>query len=390
MLAYHAHNEYLEFAAETGVLGLAAILWLMVVVLRSGWYNLMASPTAEVHGVIAGCMAGVIASLLHGIFSFNLQDPTAASHFWLLGGLMVALDSGKGEGLKSVRLERLWGRWGLGVAAIGLVGLGSVVGWSIFRSDLFYLAGLRAYRDGQPAAAHFDGAIRWRAYDFRPHHMLGLVWRDRGDDLLAQRALERSLALHPNNVPALRLLAEVLFRQGKTDQALPLAAKAVRLDPLRANNYVWLARVSGRAGHRQEAIAAWEKVLELEGETADVLEALGMEYAYAGGWEAAVAHLERAERLQADKPQLAGNLGSLYIQTGQLQRAEKLLQRAVEAQPDEARWRASLADLLSRTGRLQEALHQVETARRLAPNNKGIMRLERQLRTKDKADKEGV
>ena len=80
----HAHNDYLEFAAETGVLGLS-LLGLMVVMsfaaaLRAQY--LRRDPLMR--GLSFAAMMGIIALMIHSAVDFNLQIPANALTFMLI------------------------------------------------------------------------------------------------------------------------------------------------------------------------------------------------------------------------------------------------------------------------------------------------------------------
>ncbi len=85
--ADQAHNEYLQMAAETGLIGLAAFFFLLVVFfgrLRNDFRN---PELAEERLVLAGIGAGVAYLLVDSLFSFPLRLAGSALVFWLLLGI---------------------------------------------------------------------------------------------------------------------------------------------------------------------------------------------------------------------------------------------------------------------------------------------------------------
>jgi O-antigen ligase len=83
-VAEHAHNDWLEFWAETGTLGFAA--WLAIVVL---WATviiraLVRRPTGTGEPLLALALASVVIALLvNALFNFPLHEPVRATLFWL-------------------------------------------------------------------------------------------------------------------------------------------------------------------------------------------------------------------------------------------------------------------------------------------------------------------
>jgi len=377
---YRAHNEYLEAWAESGVFGLAALLWLLGTMLWTGRRYLDAQQDPTARAVTSGCLAGMVAALVHSFFSFNLQDPTSAIHFWLLGGLLAAVNTRSSEHLVfSVSL----GRWRRGlvsmVAAAAVLG-GGYMGLCILLGDYYYFQGQRKFlEDRHPnrAILAFQQAIDWRAYDFRYHHMLGLVRLETGRYPQAERALQRSAELHPHNAPALRLLGRALYWRGKGGEAVPVLRRAVQLNPLVAEAYPWLALAYRQQGEHVQALETWKQALAFAPEDVGLLRSLGVEHVHAGQLEEGAVVLEQAARLRAQDGLIQGNLGAVYLKMGRMEEAERALTRAVELSPEQAEWRLNLAQLYVRQDRLEKAATQAAQALRLEPHNEKVQTLVR-------------
>jgi putative inorganic carbon (HCO3(-)) transporter len=90
----HAHNDYLECIAESGVIGGGALILLALAgfgVLFNAWRK--ASETAA-RGIGLGCLLGITAILLHSLTDFNLRIPSNVLMFlslYVLGYRAVTL-----------------------------------------------------------------------------------------------------------------------------------------------------------------------------------------------------------------------------------------------------------------------------------------------------------
>jgi O-antigen ligase len=84
-----AHNDYLHFTAEVGVLLIPIIIWMLIAFFRVGFYKLR-SPSRLIRGVTLGAMSGVTAILFHSLIDFNLHIPANALIFAVLSALVVA------------------------------------------------------------------------------------------------------------------------------------------------------------------------------------------------------------------------------------------------------------------------------------------------------------
>lgn len=89
----HAHNDYLETAAEWG-LPVAAAFWsfLIFVVIRTVRL-FMSTDSADERGILLACAGAVFSILLHSLTDFNLQIPSNAMLFFAFVGITFALPS---------------------------------------------------------------------------------------------------------------------------------------------------------------------------------------------------------------------------------------------------------------------------------------------------------
>ena len=367
-MPYYAHNEYLEIWAENGILGLAAMLWLLGVVLWIGWRRLKDATDDATRALQAGLLAAMCAALVHSFFSLNLQDPTSAFYFWLIAGLAVGATGGQADS------SYVWtlGAWRPFFYLLALVpaALGLYWGLCVLVADYYYFYGQRKYFDfAQPnrAGLAFAEAITWRERDFRYHHMLGLMHLQGGLPVEAMRAFARCLELHPNNAPALRLMGQALYRSRRGEEAIDILRRAIVLDPLEKEPYPMLARSFHERGLRQKgqgdgngahasflrAIESWQQALAFAPENVDFLRGLGIEYFSAGRIADAAAVLVRAAGLSPGDGLIQGNLGAVYLAQGRLADAEQALQRAAASDSLRAEWWGNLALVYGKQGRAE-------------------------------------
>jgi O-antigen ligase len=200
----YAHNDYLEFAAENGVVGGGALavagvglaVWLAIM------WRRRRSATAK--GIGLGALLGVVAILIHGATDFNLQIPANAVTFTALAMLGVVVLSKNNDGDKdkpaSLRKKKAL--------------LGAALAVALF----------------VPAVRDFVGYQRLSAYN-----------RARAD----ARSVESAF-------PALEA------RLAKAAAASPQAVFRVEL----AHLYVEMARVANEAGRDEERDAFCDRAVE--------------------------------------------------------------------------------------------------------------------------------
>jgi len=84
-----AHNDYLHFISETGLLLVPIFIWMTIALYKKGFKKLK-NPSRLARGITLGAMSGVTAILVHSIFDFNLHIPANAILFTVLAAIVVA------------------------------------------------------------------------------------------------------------------------------------------------------------------------------------------------------------------------------------------------------------------------------------------------------------
>jgi predicted Zn-dependent protease len=108
----------------------------------------------------------------------------------------------------------------------------------------------------------------------------------------ARHALDRLLALDPEDPSALEMKAIALFRSGRVDEARPLFAHAAAVGPASGASHVALAVLARREGRDADAIKELESARRIEPADAWILDRLHDAYAKAGD----AAHAEDVDR----------------------------------------------------------------------------------------------
>jgi len=86
---FMAHNDYLQFTSELGLLLIPIIIWMIIALYRKGFKKLKNS-SRLVRGTTLGAMSGITAILIHSIADFNLHIPANALLFTVLAAIVVA------------------------------------------------------------------------------------------------------------------------------------------------------------------------------------------------------------------------------------------------------------------------------------------------------------
>ncbi len=90
MVVDHAHNDYLEMLAETGLVGALCSLAFIVLLFRSALANLQLDKNCFLQAVRAGTLVACSGLLLHSLVDFNFHIPSNALLFFLLASLATS------------------------------------------------------------------------------------------------------------------------------------------------------------------------------------------------------------------------------------------------------------------------------------------------------------
>jgi len=90
----YAHNCYIQLAAETGFIGLAGFLWIILRLFNGSLGGIRAYfDRSELLSVLSvGLIAGIFAFLAHSFFDTNFYTLQLSVYVWFMIGLLVALN----------------------------------------------------------------------------------------------------------------------------------------------------------------------------------------------------------------------------------------------------------------------------------------------------------
>ncbi len=319
----HAHNDYLEIAAEWG-LPLSLLLWFFV---GRRWWSACRGVEAvggEViggvgdgaggeggggrpgarQGIALGVAAGLLAPLVHGWVDFDLHIPVLAMQAAMLLALakglghhdgLASLGQGALVGSSSRRHRVLCSTLSLTLLALLILAVVRVEGLRLAYGDArgsdhpevlekaiaqapraaslhFQLAMLRRdaapYRDPKAAKEHFETAIRLNPHSWRYRVELGWFYEQLGLHREAWQAYRQALRLNPRDADYQRRLGGFALRRGALSQGKALLAQAVAQDPRRLaeGGALLLSAVSPA-----EVVAWWPREAGFQSELLELL-----------------------------------------------------------------------------------------------------------------------
>jgi len=86
----HAHNDYLQWLVETGLLGFAIVGWFLLGLFRAALSKIDDWAANASAAATLAALLGCVGILVHSFFDFNLQIPANATLFFVLASLAAA------------------------------------------------------------------------------------------------------------------------------------------------------------------------------------------------------------------------------------------------------------------------------------------------------------
>jgi tetratricopeptide (TPR) repeat protein len=346
------HNDLLWILSETGILGLAAYVWLLGAVALLVWRAMRTHPGSTRALLALGVATGVLALLGHSLVSFPRERIAPSMMFWF--GLGAATGLVRGRSLPGARRTR----WPAVPAALGglALALGLVMTLHRLRFDEHYLRALNAWRAGSwpTVSAEAERALRWGVLNHRALLLKGLAAQRLGRLDRAVQAYETALRYHPNEGHA--ALAAAYAGQGRHALAERHYRAEQRLYPRSREAALGLADALRDQGKHAEAAAAYRHYLSLGPADVEALNRLGASLQAAGDLEGALTAFKRARERAPEDARTCNNVGVVETALGRYAEAEAAYREAVRLNPEYARAYHNLGDLYRETGRKTAAV----------------------------------
>lgn len=329
-----AHNEYLEVFAETGLLGLAAFGWLVVLISTAAASQLRSPGETEVDREplpLAGVAAGVVVALLHAAFSTTLQNPASGVALWISAGVL----SGASTRDRTAPRRRLPG-WFTGAGAAALLMLSTA--WTVAgaRGAASIRAGRLAFEQNRMVESSelIETALGYRPpRRYAAYAILGQAQLALGRSYSAAHAFERAVREHPNMASAQHGLGLSMERIGQADEAAAALCRAAALDPLNGSYHVDCGRASKGAGRPAEALESYERALALMPESADIQNSVAVILVQQGAFDQAVAILRVLTETWPDSADYRINLSVALLNLGEADAAAEECRKLLAKDP---------------------------------------------------------
>lgn len=301
---HSAHNAYLQLAADSGLLGLAAFLLIIGFSIK-GWLAARVSlpPGARLLNDAWGAVA--LAFLVDGFLGLTLQLPASA---FLLALALNAAAAAEAEPAPILPPAASSLRWPLAALLV----FASIPLWRLQASDILVGRALKAVQAQEPARAEesLQKAVSAAPMHARAHFFRGNVLIMQGRAAEAVQPLSEALRRSSDpNIPYDLCLA--YLEQEDLVSARRWCASSLKLKPVFPEAFATLGFISRREGQKKEAEGWLRRSLEAAPGNPAVERELGLLAAEAGRKAEARTLLEPLARAWPDDEEVMKTLRGL-------------------------------------------------------------------------------
>ena len=184
--------------------------------------------------------------------------------------------------------------------------------------------------------------------------MKATIWgtsRLGSENIEAEAAYERAIALNPNHASAYMWFASLRDSEERMDEAIELYQKTLELDPLARIPYSNLPMVYAKRGEHAAALSLWREATRIHPEWPTIYQYTSVHLWGLGRLDEAYAWYVKAVELGADQTFGGGVDIGVLIDLGEFDKARKLLERIPESVPFHAFGQGLLAMMEGQYGR---------------------------------------
>jgi len=259
-----AHNEYLQIAVETGLLGLLAWLAFIFALMKKGFATARRDPSKWETTAALACL---VMFLAHAAIDFNLHLPIIGFLFSIFAALLIKEQSPQeaiGFGKKGlIPILSLW----LLASLYALLSLGQKETARAVRLNPFsreLLEKLIRLPDTDENFSAARSALPWHLKEDRIFAYLARSYFKRAQMEESEAAYQKAIENNPKNPFYLTELADLYLGQKKLREAFPLYLRALELEPFYLHPRAQMANILAVGGKKEEAFAALQDIRKIQ------------------------------------------------------------------------------------------------------------------------------
>lgn len=341
----HAHNEFIEVAADTGIVGIALFIWILVQATLMVIHYSKRDQEDDYWGWLysSTMLGGIVGLLICNLAGVTMRYSCGAVYFWLYLGLLASISSSVPRAVESEHYAWL---------EIRLPEVSRVM----FTRILFVCTCIAIWFTVRPFMASM--------YEKDANEYIS-----DGDAVKAEKAIMMTLSLSPDNTSVLYRLASIQTATGKYREGLDTYKQLQAISPDYGRIHYNLGAEYMNMGDPKQSVKEFEMAVAIDG-MPDTWRALSNAYHAAGDEKKSAWALGRS--LESDPAQgwrKRLELAEVLFKSNKIDKTEQLLKGIVRDNPELVKPRLELASAYERAGKQADALEIYKQVLKLQPNN---------------------
>ncbi len=325
----HAHNDFLQFAAEYGLAG-AGIFLLMIFVFYRGAARAPAGKN-ENNSPAPGVTAGITGMLVHGIFNFPfLILPTAAWFFVFLG---IMAGEARLCGVKEAEKIRGIRAGAFLLIAFFLIAVFFAMASLISAGYMRKAKETRHFNKKERSYFYSKKAVSLNPFSSEYYNFHSLAAKGAGKKEEAFKALEKGYGLNPGHWEINNEFFDALVSRGMNRRALEAAENAYKMSPYSGEAIRMAGYASFINKDYNKAVNIYKKAVQEKGGSYDLYYQLSAVYGALSKPDRAMRYAEKALEISEDNPGAYYNMAVAYYKKGENKTALRVLDTMLEKFP---------------------------------------------------------
>ena len=375
--ANNAHNEILEIASQTGIVGLGIYIWLFILFFKIGIESYRKLNIEYDKIFVLGLLATIFGMLIDNLLNVSLHFPMPALLFWVLMGLTVGICQRKGMSERTISIKKIL-VYPLNVL-LGIIIFGIILfNLRYFRGEIHYFKGFKYAKNNTTLGmAVKECELSYRIYPLNVdnNYELGNAYARLDEKEKAIWAYLKAIEANPGYDEIYSNLGIMYGETGRIPEAIEALSKSIKINPLSVPTRSYLAEMYVRKGEWEEASNQYREILELEPENSKAKANLSFVQAQMEGKQPIPVPIEELE--------LLFEKGERYVKDRDWNKAEETYEKIVKIAPGNIKAQLYLGNIYFSQGKIEEAINQYKKIVEFSPtfnigvhNNLGVAYLE--------------
>ena len=330
----HAHNDFLEICADSGIAGLGLYLWLLAYMFKTGFAFIGRGDVPETDRLImAGLVTSVFGVLVDNAFSVNMRYTSTGFTSWLLLGLIAGMAARKTPHAGAAGERRAFSLMLPGIAIAFFVVILSV---KLFASDMHLKEGVNNsdMERWDAAMLHFRRAHELDNFNIMVRYFIGHTFSNKKQYAEAGEFYEGLLAYAPYYVQTNYRLGVINAQMGRETMSHRHFKRSWQLDPVYEKTYAKLGYSFVKLGMWDKALPWYRQAILRDRNNFSLHNDLGNIYYKLGKVDRAVAEYKYIISVDPANASAYNNIGSALLSSGRVAEASSYFSKALELDPN--------------------------------------------------------